>query len=53
MNIRLDVHCDCGTHLATFRNVIYEKYPFECPDCGDLRMLHWPWKITATIEEDQ
>ncbi len=52
MAVRLDVHCDCGELIETFYDSIYVKYPFECPECDDLRMLKWPWKITATVEED-
>lgn len=51
MTVRLDVHCDCGQHIDTFYDVIYEKYPFECPNCGDVRKDKWPWKITATVED--
>lgn len=49
MTVLLHVHCDCGQHIDTFRDTIYEKYPFTCPDCDDLRMLHWPWKITTEV----
>lgn len=52
MRIKLEVHCDCGERIGTYYDSIYEKYPFFCPECDDLRMEKWPWKITATVEQD-
>jgi len=52
MAVRLDVHCSRGELIDTFYDSICVKYPFECPECGDTRMLKWPWTIAATTEED-
>ena len=50
--VLLEVHCDgCKSLLGTWYDSIAEKYPFECEECTDIRMVKYPWVLTATAEQ--
>ena len=55
--VRMDVYCGgdgwgCDTLIATYYDVVWEKYPFYCPTCEMTTEGKWPFMIKATVEEE-
>lgn len=49
-HVIMTVTCEEGHIIGDWIDVIEEKYPFNCGDCGwDLRTEKYPWTISTEV----